>query len=140
MHKREELTAIPMVTIRQMGKLIGKRFRPDKVILFGSYARGEGGVNSDVDLLVVMESAAPWFKRSGPIRSVLSEHWNEPVDVIVRSPKIYHRYKGIAYSLEHEATKDGVVLYEAKGIGGCKGLVRKGPAGLAHGENRPRHA
>ena len=56
MHKREELTAIPMVTIRQMGKLIGKRFRPDKVILFGSYARGEGGVNSDVDLPAILRS------------------------------------------------------------------------------------
>jgi predicted nucleotidyltransferase len=36
-----ELNVIPMAAIREMGQLIGERFNPEKVILFGSYARGE---------------------------------------------------------------------------------------------------
>jgi predicted nucleotidyltransferase len=110
-----DLAVIPMQAIREMGKLIGQRFNPEKVILFGSYARGEGGVHSDVDLLVVMESDAPRFKRSGPIRSALSERWIEPIDVIVRSPEVFAKNKDTPYTLEHEAMKDGVVLYEKRG-------------------------
>jgi len=40
--------------IQRMVNGIGKEFRPERVILFGSHARGEGGVDSDVDLLIVM--------------------------------------------------------------------------------------
>jgi len=61
-----------------------------------------------------MESEAPWFKRSTPIRLALGERWIEPFDVIVRSPAVYERYKDVPYTLEHEATKGGVVLYEER--------------------------
>jgi predicted nucleotidyltransferase len=111
-----ELSVIPMETIREMGKLIGERFHPEKVILFGSYARGEAGINSDVDLMVVMESDAVWYERSVPIRAVISERWIEPVDIIVRSPKIFAQRQCQQYTLEYEAAKDGVVLYEEKRI------------------------
>jgi predicted nucleotidyltransferase len=114
MSLQTKLAVIPMDTIREMGRLIGERFNPDKVILFGSYARGEGAIHSDVDLLVVMPSSAPRFKRSGPIRSALSERWIEPIDVIVRSPEVFAKNKDIPYTLEHEAAKNGVVLYEKR--------------------------
>ena len=37
-----------------MVKRIVRKFRPEKIILFGSHARGEAGADSDVDLLIVM--------------------------------------------------------------------------------------
>lgn len=40
--------------IEQMVLQIVKRFDPERIILFGSAARGEAGPDSDVDLLVVM--------------------------------------------------------------------------------------
>jgi predicted nucleotidyltransferase len=40
--------------IQKMVNRIVKEFQPERVILFGSHARGEGGPNSDVDLLIVM--------------------------------------------------------------------------------------
>ena len=40
--------------IREMVNRIVRRFDPEKVILFGSYATGKAGPDSDVDLLVVM--------------------------------------------------------------------------------------
>lgn len=106
------MTIIPMETIREMGRLIGERFNPERVVLFGSYARGEADVNSDVDLLVVMDSDLPRFEQGGPIRMALSERWIEPIDVIVRSPSVVEENKDDPYSLEHEALTDGVVLYE----------------------------
>ena len=103
---------IPMETIQEMGRMIGERFGPRRVVLFGSYARGEANVNSDVDLLVVMDSDAPRLERSVPIRRAISERWIEPVDIIVRSPMAVEKNRDRRYTLEYEAMKDGVVLYE----------------------------
>lgn len=40
-------------TIQGMVRTIVSRFNPEKIILFGSSAKGEGGADSDIDLLVV---------------------------------------------------------------------------------------
>src|SRR5258706_16379839 len=45
---------IPMRVIRVYARQIAKRFQPDRIILFGSYACGTPHEDSDVDLLVVM--------------------------------------------------------------------------------------
>jgi uncharacterized protein len=39
--------------IEEMVRLIADRFSPEKIILFGSHARGEAGRDSDIDLLVL---------------------------------------------------------------------------------------
>src|SRR5205823_4188290 len=44
---------IPMAAIRRFAHQIGLRFKPDKIILFGSYAYGRPREESDVDLLVI---------------------------------------------------------------------------------------
>jgi predicted nucleotidyltransferase len=116
MNRQTILSVITMETIRQMGQLIAERFNPDKVILFGSYARGEGSIHSDVDLMVVMDSQAPRFERSGPIRAALSERWIEPIDVIVRSPRVFADRKNIPDTLEYEAATEGIMLHEKKRI------------------------
>ncbi len=52
--RRYESPDIPMSAIRRYARQIVEKFQPDKVILFGSFARGEQRDGSDVDLLVVM--------------------------------------------------------------------------------------
>jgi len=42
-------------TIRKYAREIGKRFHPERVILFGSYAQGKPDEDSDVDILVIMD-------------------------------------------------------------------------------------
>ena len=49
-----DLTMVAMRQIREVGQRIGRRFHPQRVILFGSYAYGRPIEDSDVDLLVVM--------------------------------------------------------------------------------------
>jgi len=44
---------ISMETIESIARQIAERFQPERVILFGSYAYGQPGSESDVDLLVV---------------------------------------------------------------------------------------
>ena len=49
-----ERRRIPTWAIRAVVKQIAEKFQPDKIILFGSYARGTAHGESDVDLLVVL--------------------------------------------------------------------------------------
>ena len=47
---------IPVAAIRRFARRIAERFRPDKIILFGSYAYGKPHEESDVDLLIIMRT------------------------------------------------------------------------------------
>jgi len=51
---RYGLPDISMPVIRRYARQVAERFKPDKIILFGSFAYGEPNEHSDVDLLVVM--------------------------------------------------------------------------------------
>lgn len=100
-------------TIAEMASRIGREFRPRRVILFGSYARGDATEESDVDLLVVVDEPRQRGKRSAPILRVLAEEYAVPVDVIVRTTDSLERESGVPGTLGDEVSKEGVVLYEA---------------------------
>ena len=91
---------------------IAARFQPEKIILFGSYARGQADENSDVDLLVVLNNPAPRGKRSAPIIRMLAHEYDLPVDVIVRSPKGLDEWKSVPGSFAQRVLVEGVTLYE----------------------------
>jgi predicted nucleotidyltransferase len=74
---------IPMRVIRRYARAIAEEFRPDKIILFGSYAHGTPNEDSDVDLLVVMPTADQ-HAQAVRIRYRLSAPF--PLDLIVRTP------------------------------------------------------
>jgi len=56
-----------------------------KILLFGSYAEGMATEDSDLDLIVIMESGLPRYKRSTSIRSLF---WPPkiPMDILVYTP------------------------------------------------------
>jgi predicted nucleotidyltransferase len=99
-------------TIQAMAAKIAERFRPQRVVLFGSYARGEATEDSDVDLLVVMERPGPRGKRSAPIIRMLAEEYALPVDVVVRSSEAIERWEDVANSVSRRILEEGIVLYE----------------------------
>src|SRR5260370_11963824 len=72
--------------IDRMVKRIVKKFRPEKIILFGSHARGDAGPDSDVDLLVVMSLEGPKHDKAVEILGALDDIV-VPTDVIVTSPE-----------------------------------------------------
>src|SRR5579884_3059511 len=74
---------IPMRVIRRYARAIAEEFRPDKIILFGSYAYGTPNEDSDVDLLVVMPARDPHAQRAR-IRWRLAAPF--PMDLIIRTP------------------------------------------------------
>ncbi len=84
---------------------------PEKVILFGSYAYGKPIPDSDVDLLVVMESDERRAQRAMHIeRELLDVPF--PMDILVRTPaEIAERLKIGDYFMQ-EVLNQGQVLYE----------------------------
>ena len=113
MHRTDQaLRLISREVIQQMAALIAQNFHPEKIILFGSYARGEATVNSDVDLMVIMKNPSPRPDRAVPIIRLIHEHINEPLDIIVRSPEGFDAWSQSPFSLSNQVIKEGKVLYE----------------------------
>ena len=96
--------------IEEMVRRIVERFHPQQVILFGSYARGQAGPDSDVDLLVVMPVAGS--KREKSIEIALALHdIRVPKDIIVVTPDTVERQRDVIGTVVHPALKEGKVLY-----------------------------
>jgi len=112
MDQAESEGVISNETILEMTAKIVERFDPHKVVLFGSYARGEATEHSDVDLLVVMEEYAPRGKRSAPIIRMLAQDYALPVDVIVRSQDVLEQWKDVPGSFSRQVSSEGIVLYD----------------------------
>lgn len=97
--------------ILQAVNRIAERFQPDKIILFGSRARGQGGVDSDADLLVVM--AVEGSKRKQAVQIDLALGGIPiPIDLIVVTPEEVDKYRDAVGTIIHEAVREGKVLYE----------------------------
>jgi predicted nucleotidyltransferase len=99
--------------IRRMANRIVRRFDPERIILFGSYATGKAGPDSDVDLLVVMPVAGSKRKKAVEIGVALHDI-NVAKDVIVVRPEEFAWRKNIAGTIEWPAARHGKVLYAQK--------------------------
>jgi uncharacterized protein len=125
---------IPMAAIRRFVRRIAKQFRPDKIILFGSYAYGTPHAESDVDLLVVMP-AANEIDQAIRIKQAFERPF--ALDIIVKAPARLARELRDENWFLREAVAKGKTLYEAaNGAVGAQG--RRGPA--VRGESRGRGA
>ena len=100
-----------MAGIEEMVQRIVERFHPVKIILFGSYARGVAGCDSDVDLLVVMPVAGSKRRQATEIDMALSDRWL-PLDLIVVTPEEFTAYKDVVGHILYPAVREGKVLYE----------------------------
>jgi predicted nucleotidyltransferase len=100
---------IPRRVIRRYAQAIGKRFRPDKIILFGSQAYGTPHEDSDVDLLVIMP-ARNQHDQAVRIRWELPAPF--PMDLIVRTPHTMRWRLKEGDSFLQEIVTKGIVLYE----------------------------
>ena len=103
-----------MITTSALEEIVQRirdRFDPQKIILFGSYARDEATEHSDVDLLVVADTDLPRRERFPAVRRLLADY---PVgfDIIVKTPKEYRRWRSVVNHIVYFAEKYGKVLYE----------------------------
>lgn len=93
-----------------MVRRIVERFNPLKIILFGSYARGNAGPDSDVDLLIVMPVRGSKRKKAVEIGVALHD-FKVAKDVIVVTPQEFEWRKDVIGTIEWPAVREGQVLY-----------------------------
>jgi predicted nucleotidyltransferase len=113
--------------IRRYARRVAERFRPEKIILFGSHAYGQPHADSDVDLLVIMPVRNQLYQ-AFKIRLALPAPF--PMDLIVRTPKNVQWRLEAGESFLTEIVSKGNVLYE-------KDHRRMGAKGRRRSRHRP---
>jgi uncharacterized protein len=105
-----------MISTAQFNDIVARlvqRFEPEKIILFGSYARGDAREDSDIDLLVVAETDLPMRDRFPAVRSVLAD-FPAAFDVFWKTPEEYRRWRNVVNHVVYFAEKYGRVSYERR--------------------------
>ena len=104
------LTVTPEL-LGEVTRRIVERFHPEKIILFGSHAWGCPAEDSDVDLLVVMESDKRPALRSAEVSMTCRPRF-QPMDIIVRTPAELGRRLKLNDPFLRRVVEQGKVLYE----------------------------
>ena len=97
--------------IEEMVQRIVARCHPEKVILFGSHARGEAVEDSDVDLMVVIPVVGSKRAVRVEIRRLLHDI-PVPKDIVVTTPEEFQWRQKYAGTVERPAVREGKILYD----------------------------
>jgi HEPN domain-containing protein len=112
--------AAPLVP-RDLLEPVVRYFKPQRVILFGSRARGDATRDSDIDLLVVVDDDTPDEKLTSQAEYE-AHRSRRAADVFPMRAETFERDRGVTGTLAAEADADGVVVY-----GPPKGLPMRSP-------------
>lgn len=104
---------LPAGTAEKLVRRIVDAVRPEKIILFGSAARGEMKPSSDVDLLVIKAGDYHHIEMAQRIYSALGRR-DFAVDITVATPEEVEKYRDEYCLILHAALRDGRVLYDAE--------------------------
>ncbi len=102
--------------IDRMTRRIVREVHPQRILLFGSWARGQANQHSDVDLLVVEREP---FGRNRSRRQEAARIWRclsdfrIPTDILVYSVSELANWKDSSHHVVGMALREGKVLYEA---------------------------
>ncbi|MGO9896276.1 MAG: nucleotidyltransferase domain-containing protein [Bryobacteraceae bacterium] len=109
---RQEMLTIDAATIRRLTDLLVAAAKPNRIIMFGSQARGDAGEDSDLDVMVVEEGVSD---RVGEMvrLSRLLRSFDIPVDLLVVSAEKFNYWCDTPGNVYFEAATEGKVLYEA---------------------------
>lgn len=100
--------------ISEVSDKIAREFKPDKIILFGSWAWGKPGPDSDVDLLVIKKSEKTRIERQRELRSILP-HQYPPIDLLIYTPAELEKQINEKHNLFLEdIVRNGKTLYSKK--------------------------
>ncbi len=86
---------------------------PERVILFGSFARGTQSRTSDIDLLVVWETPLPALERIGQVLNLLKDA-PRPLEVVVYTPREFRERQTLPFL--RTILREGKTLYESRAV------------------------
>jgi len=107
----ESRTTVTLESVQRIAQQIVEHFHPQKVILFGSCAHGTPTEDSDVDLLVVMETDEQPLHAAAQIAAAIDHPF--PLDVIVSTLSQLEASFERKGSFATEVMTKGIVMYEA---------------------------
>ena len=99
--------------INRQAQTIAQNYNPNKIILFGSYATGNPTLDSDVDLMIVIETS----RRSKELGAEISANLKQsfPMDIVVKTPSEIKRRLQLGDFFLKDVMENGKVLYERVG-------------------------
>lgn len=89
-------------------------YAPRKIVLFGSYAYGQPGADSDIDLLIIKDTPAPFPERLDTVRRLLTgSHPHIPLEPLVLTPDELEQRMRAGDQFIAEIVRQGKVLHAA---------------------------
>ena len=101
--------------IQEAARRLADAFHPDRIMLFGSYARGTADERSDVDFLVIT-NAARRRNRAKMTAEMDRTLWGMGMakDIVILTPDEFEEDKDIPGTIARYVSKEGRLLYERK--------------------------
>ena len=98
--------------IQKITRRVIDTYQPEKIILFGSYAYGKPGANSDLGLLIIKKTSERFFDRLVNVRRIVSDPMRSiPFEPIVLTPDEVKERLAIGDQFIEEILTKGEVLY-----------------------------
>ena len=102
------------IVLQSMLQNLMAEYAPEKVVLFGSYAYGAPGPDSDIDLLIVKETSDRFIERWITAQRILTgTHRMLPVETLVLTPQEIEQHLTIGDQFIAEILQKGKVVYAA---------------------------
>ncbi len=95
---------------KRIADIIRSVVEPEKIIIFGSYARGDAGPDSDLDILVIVAVDGLKHNTAAKIHSALAD-MEISKDVVVVRPEEFGRFSDVPGSVVYDAAKEGILVY-----------------------------
>jgi predicted nucleotidyltransferase len=112
--KKSRLAGLELDTYLELIRnALVEAFRPQQVILFGSFARGDQNRASDLDVVVIAPTSLSFEERIGrALEACYSVSTRLPVEVLVYTPGEWQTMRGAGRSFPSLVEREGRVLYE----------------------------
>lgn len=95
--------------LKSVTNQIVEGYDPDKIILFGSFAKGESTPESDYDLFIIKKTREKFHDRMTNARRAIHRYPSRGIDMLVYTPEELKRAKSYFIDL---VLSEGKVLYE----------------------------
>lgn len=98
-------------TVSDVINTIISGYDPEKIIIFGSYARNEQSIDSDLDLLIVKDTDQSFVQRQRAVRS-LFEKQPFAMDILIYTSEEFEKGRNWLNNIINIAVKTGKLVYE----------------------------
>jgi predicted nucleotidyltransferase len=98
--------------LNQIITLVTTKTSPERIVLFGSYARGDYTKNSDIDILIIIKNLVNERKITGALyKALLNEKFSMPVDFLAIDYDKYNIVKNKIGYIYKTIEQEGKIIY-----------------------------